>query len=654
MTDKNTITNAAQKFAARGQINEAIAEWEKLLAVNQDGNVYNTIGDLYLKKREQQKAVESFEKAANIFREDGFYPKAIALFKKILNIVPEEVSALIAIAQLNAERGFTNQAVEELQTVAGIFIKRNNLEKALEVYERALRLTPLDTGIKIKISELAQQAGMTDKACQGYGVVASDHMEKGEFDQAAEYYKKALEIDPQNTTAVIGISNLSDRTGNTEQALQYLNRAISVNPEDQSILLRYARLSIKAEKIDEAKQSLVKIIEKDPSNLDAKKLLGIIYNDEGQIEEAWNELQPCIDDAISDKNWADALAMLNNFEEVNSMPVSQRFMDIYRGNGDNESLLSQLKSQGALLEDKGSHAEALKLYKEAVEIQPDDPALHEKVKHLASSVEKSSGGKAGPDDTGQHKVPAAEDDGMSKQYLEAKRTEADFYVQQGLNEEAVKIYEELIEAHPDDEGILKAMNDLKVADDPTVTVNNTQENPDSVQGDISSAMNEILQETGVADQASDDSEYERHFQKGIDFRRQGQLDEAIRELNKTAGDPVHVVRNSRMLAMCYAEQDNYSDAIWQYERAVNELSSESAGFLDIQYELEEAYMKNGDTDKAQLRYAEINQYDPTFRDVAQKIESLQSLTAEVHEVPVMSEGQTAVKTRPKKNRISYL
>ena len=207
MTDKNTITNTAQKFAARGQIDDAIIEWGKLLAVNQDGNVYNTIGDLYLKKREQQKAIESFEKAANIFREDGFYPKAIALFKKILNIAPEEISALIALAQLNAERGFTNQAVDELKKVAGIFFNRDNLEKAIEVYERILRLTPLDTDIKIKIAELAHEAGMKGKACQGYGAVASDHMEKGEFDQAAEYYKKALEIDPQNTTSN-GLSGL--------------------------------------------------------------------------------------------------------------------------------------------------------------------------------------------------------------------------------------------------------------------------------------------------------------------------------------------------------------------------------------------------------------------------------------------------------------
>ena len=654
MIDKNTITNAAQKFASRGQIYEAIAEWKKLLTVNQDGNVYNTIGDLYLKKREQQKAVEAFEKAANIYREDGFYPKAIALFKKILNIAPEEVSALIALAQLNAERGFTNQAVNELEMVAGIFIKRNNLKKALEVFERILRLTPQDTGIKIKIAELAQQAGMTAKACQGYGAVASDHLEKGEFDQAEKNYKKALEIDPQDSSAVIGLSNLADRTGNTDQALQYLTKAISANPEDQSILLRYARLSIKVEKIDEAKQTLMNMIEKDPSNLDAKKLLGIVYNDEGQIEEAWNELQPCIDDAISDKNWTDALAMLNNFDEVNSIPVRKRFVDIYRGNGDNGSLMIQLYELGVLLEGKGENAEALKLYKETLEIESDNPEINEKVDQLEISVHNDADEHAETAVDKQSGDPAEESDGMSPQYLEAKRTEADFYVQQGLNEEAVKIYEELIEAYPDDERIIKAIHALKAADGSPDNSNNIQESPGMAQGDISSAMNDILQETGVDDQTSDDGDYEAHFQKGIEYRREGQLEEAIKELQKALNDPVNVVRNSRMLAMCYVEQDNYRDAIGQFERAINKLSSDDDGYLDVQYELAEAYLKNGDNDKAWIRYSEINQHDPTFRDVAQKMEPLQPAHDQVDEGPLMSSGQAAVKTRPKKNRISYL
>ena len=38
MHDKKAIINSAQKFAARGQIDDAIAEWSKLVEESKDGN----------------------------------------------------------------------------------------------------------------------------------------------------------------------------------------------------------------------------------------------------------------------------------------------------------------------------------------------------------------------------------------------------------------------------------------------------------------------------------------------------------------------------------------------------------------------------------------------------------------------------------------
>ena len=58
--DKVAITTAAQKFLAKGQIDMAIAEWEKLIGESNEGNVYNTIGDLYLKKNSKKEAGNGF------------------------------------------------------------------------------------------------------------------------------------------------------------------------------------------------------------------------------------------------------------------------------------------------------------------------------------------------------------------------------------------------------------------------------------------------------------------------------------------------------------------------------------------------------------------------------------------------------------------
>jgi len=114
--NKTAIINAAQKFASKGLIDKAISEWEKLLLDRKDGNIHNTIGDLYLRKGADEEAVKSFNKAAEIFRKDGFYPKAIAIYKKVLNIAPNDVDALIALAKLHADRGLTGNAIDNYCT----------------------------------------------------------------------------------------------------------------------------------------------------------------------------------------------------------------------------------------------------------------------------------------------------------------------------------------------------------------------------------------------------------------------------------------------------------------------------------------------------------------------------------------------------------
>jgi tetratricopeptide (TPR) repeat protein len=205
MLDKNAITNAAQKFAARGQIDDAIAEWSKLAEVSKDGNIHNTIGDLYLKKGSQNEAVDSFSRAADIFREEGFYPKSIALYKKVLNLVPHKLDARIALAELNAERGFNSQAAADLQKIADKLVADSDKEKAL-------RASPLDINIKIKIADLSIQLGQKERAMKGYGLIASEYLGKGDNATAETFYKKAIELDQNNLAALVGLSNIADQS----------------------------------------------------------------------------------------------------------------------------------------------------------------------------------------------------------------------------------------------------------------------------------------------------------------------------------------------------------------------------------------------------------------------------------------------------------
>jgi tetratricopeptide (TPR) repeat protein len=164
MNDKSSIIKAAQKLAAKGQIDQAIEEWKKLLQNGKDGNIHNTVGDLQLKKGNEKEAVESFSLAAGLFKNDGFYPKALALYKKILNIQPNDVNAQLSMAKLYAERGLTGDSIDHYLKAADIFNREGAPEKAVQAVERVLKLSPDDVNIRKKIAYTYFRLGHRERA----------------------------------------------------------------------------------------------------------------------------------------------------------------------------------------------------------------------------------------------------------------------------------------------------------------------------------------------------------------------------------------------------------------------------------------------------------------------------------------------------------
>ncbi len=83
-----------------------------------DWNTANTLGDLYVRAGQSDKAVAQYARIADHFFEDGFYPKAAAIYKKILKITPDDETAQIRLAELSVKQGLLADAKSYLTGVA--------------------------------------------------------------------------------------------------------------------------------------------------------------------------------------------------------------------------------------------------------------------------------------------------------------------------------------------------------------------------------------------------------------------------------------------------------------------------------------------------------------------------------------------------------
>ena len=109
--DRAATLRKAEKFLRQGKLDPAIAEYLQIVQDQpRDWNAANTLGDLYVRAGQSEKAVEQYTRIADSLNEEGFVSKAAALYKKILKLKPEDEHALLQGAEISASQGLLADA----------------------------------------------------------------------------------------------------------------------------------------------------------------------------------------------------------------------------------------------------------------------------------------------------------------------------------------------------------------------------------------------------------------------------------------------------------------------------------------------------------------------------------------------------------------
>lgn len=309
--DRAEALKKAEKLLRQGKLDLAIAEYVKMIDEQpRDWNTRNLLGDLYVRANQPDKAVAQYTQIADHLYAEGFFPKASALYKKILKIKPDEESVLLHLGEISATQGLLADAKAHFLTVAAKRRARGDRAGADEIIVRLGSLDPNDFDARVLAAQTLAQNGDAIAAAMQYRAMHADLLEKGRNEEATAALREAVRFNHDDLEGRAELARAAIAADDLDAAKPYLDRTIA--GDDPALLMALMEIEIRAGEMDNAREILAQLLHSDVS------LRSRI------VELAWT-LAPtspdgafvCIDTAVdaelSAGNYVDAAAILQEF-----------------------------------------------------------------------------------------------------------------------------------------------------------------------------------------------------------------------------------------------------------------------------------------------------------------------------------------------------
>jgi len=223
--NKQKVLSAAEKFVQQGKLQNAIAEYEKVLKHDaKDLTVNNTIGDLYARLGDNGKAIECFKTVGDAYAAQGFTVKGIAMYKKITKLQPS-VDGSLKLAELYTQQGLFNDARAQYLQVAEDFMKVGDLEQSVRLFQKILEMDAENVPMRVKLAEVYVKLGKKKEAWEIFSAVAESLRSRGSLAAAEDILKRMLTLDPGNSYVLLLRGKAALESDDPKHAIKYLEEA---------------------------------------------------------------------------------------------------------------------------------------------------------------------------------------------------------------------------------------------------------------------------------------------------------------------------------------------------------------------------------------------------------------------------------------------
>lgn len=231
--DKNKIIEAAAKLVAKGAYDKAIKEYQRVLEVDpKDVRILQKMGELYQKKNDNAQAAQYFTRVAESYTNDGFFLKAVALYKQVLKLDGSLMDVNVKLAELHQQLQLMGEAMYYYQLVANHYDKQGDTRRSLEVLRKMVDLDPDNIPSRSKLADLYVREGMNAEAVAELTRAVEHHKRAGKLDDYARAAERLLGLQPDNLQLAKELAEVYLQKNDQKRALAKLQVCFKADNRD--------------------------------------------------------------------------------------------------------------------------------------------------------------------------------------------------------------------------------------------------------------------------------------------------------------------------------------------------------------------------------------------------------------------------------------
>lgn len=462
---RDQLLRSAEKHIAKGKFEQALKDYGRVLDDNpRDISTLNKVGDLHVRLNRAADSIPFFTRIAEVCSLDGFFLKAIAIYKKINKIDPARLEVYERLGDLYSKQGLTQDSRTQYQVLADHYQKNNQPKEAIAAYKKMAAVDPNDLKIQVRLADLYRSVNQLEDAVMQYGLVGSMLLRRGAQDEAGAVFQKALELSPKDAAARHTLVRSLLAQKNPTAALAILKAA----PRTADSLALMAEAQFEMGQKEDAIRMAEQAIALESEHQGARLALCRSHLAEANFEAALADVSPMVDAATAAGDFTRAASYLSTILQIEEAHRDSllKMAEVREAEG-NAAETARLRLALAREDERrGNVTAAIDNYRRAAEAAPGHPEAAARLVALSRGAGDS--GPAVPpaappemvvdmDDTAAERSSAAaappapnveHHESPEERELETLIVEAEIFARYGLTDKAVERLRAVVRKHP--------------------------------------------------------------------------------------------------------------------------------------------------------------------------------------------------------------